>query len=131
MLRRIQPTIDLVSALRRPWYHAVVCVIGLGLLIRMLVSLHPYSGMHVPPTYGDYEAQRHWMEVTIHLPASEWYRNGPYNNLSHWGIDYPPLSGYQVRTWHAPRLSMVLSFYDKKPTEQNPMLIVYGVHVPL
>ncbi|CAI5502578.1 unnamed protein product, partial [Closterium sp. Naga37s-1] len=22
-----------------------------------------------PPKYGDYEAQRHWMEITLHLPA--------------------------------------------------------------
>ena len=25
------------------------------------------------PMYGDYEAQRHWMELTTHLPVSEWY----------------------------------------------------------
>ena len=30
-------------------------------------------GMHIPPTFGDYEAQRHWMEVTVNLPPSEWY----------------------------------------------------------
>eukprot|EP00967_Tisochrysis_lutea_P065787 scaffold85604_cov20-Tisochrysis_lutea.AAC.2 len=31
------------------------------------------AGAGHPPKYGDYEAQRHWMEVAIHLPPSEWY----------------------------------------------------------
>jgi hypothetical protein len=40
--------------------------------------------------FGDYEAQRHWMEITIHLPISEWYRY----DLQYWGLDYPPLTAY-------------------------------------
>ena len=28
--------------------------------------------MQTPPRYGDYEAQRHWMEITINLPPSKW-----------------------------------------------------------
>ena len=40
--------------------------------------------------YGDYEAQRHWMELTIHLPFTEWYRY----DLQYWGLDYPPLTAY-------------------------------------
>lgn len=32
----------------------------------------PATGMHTPPRYGDYEAQRHWMEITVNLPAAEW-----------------------------------------------------------
>jgi hypothetical protein len=23
--------------------------------------------------YGDYEAQRHWMEITLHTPLSQWW----------------------------------------------------------
>ncbi|TFY68752.1 hypothetical protein EVJ58_g812 [Rhodofomes roseus] len=38
--------------------------------------------------YGDYEAQRHWMELTIHLPMREWYKY----DLQYWGLDYPPLT---------------------------------------
>lgn len=40
--------------------------------------------------YGDYEAQRHWMELTIHLPIRQWYTY----DLQYWGLDYPPLTAY-------------------------------------
>lgn len=66
-----------------------------SLLIRVLVSLGPHSGQSTPPMYGDYEAQRHWMEVTLNLPIKDWYRNSTANNLSYWGLDYPPLTAYQ------------------------------------
>lgn len=29
-------------------------------------------GYATPPMYGDYEAQRHWMEITYHLPVNQW-----------------------------------------------------------
>lgn len=51
--------------------------------------------MNSPPMYGDYEAQRHWMEITLHLPASEWYHHlPPANDLQYWGLDYPPLTAH-------------------------------------
>jgi alpha-1,3-glucosyltransferase len=40
--------------------------------------------------FGDYEAQRHWMELTTHLPISQWY----FHDLQWWGLDYPPLTAY-------------------------------------
>lgn len=40
--------------------------------------------------FGDYEAQRHWMELTTHLPIREWYTY----DLEYWGLDYPPLTAY-------------------------------------
>jgi alpha-1,3-glucosyltransferase len=40
--------------------------------------------------FGDYEAQRHWMELTIHLPLRRWYTY----DLQYWGLDYPPLTAY-------------------------------------
>ena len=40
--------------------------------------------------FGDFEAQRHWMELTIHLPPREWYTY----DLPYWGLDYPPLTAY-------------------------------------
>lgn len=65
-----------------------------ALSVRVAVSLNPYSGEHSPPKYGDYEAQRHWMEVTYNLPSHTWYTNTTDNDLSYWGLDYPPLSAY-------------------------------------
>ena len=49
--------------------------------VRHFVSLHPHSGQATPPMYGDYEAQRHWMEVTWQLPVGDWYRNTTDNDL--------------------------------------------------
>jgi len=40
--------------------------------IKLGVSLYPYSGKGKPPMFGDYEAQRHWMEVTVNLPSRDW-----------------------------------------------------------
>ena len=47
-------------------------------------------GRGAPPMYGDFEAQRHWMEVTLHLPLKKWYS---YES-QWWGLDYPPLTAY-------------------------------------
>lgn len=65
-----------------------------ALLLRVCVSLHSHSGENKPPMYGDYEAQRHWMEVTYNLPVNEWYFNTSDNDLLYWGLDYPPLTAY-------------------------------------
>jgi alpha-1,3-glucosyltransferase len=57
----------------------------------MLTSgLNDFAGYNTPPMYGDYEAQRHWMELTIHLPIRLWYTY----DLQYWGLDYPPLTAY-------------------------------------
>ena len=44
--------------------------------------------------YGDYEAQRHWQEITVNLPVDKWYFNSSQNDLLYWGLDYPPLTAY-------------------------------------
>ncbi|KAF5385698.1 hypothetical protein D9757_005525 [Collybiopsis confluens] len=59
-------------------------------LVKMCVGLGSYSGENTPPMYGDYEAQRHWMEITLHLPTTRWYTY----DLQYWGLDYPPLTAY-------------------------------------
>ncbi|CAK7344381.1 unnamed protein product [Dovyalis caffra] len=66
-----------------------------SLLLRVAVSLHSYSGAGSPPKFGDFEAQRHWMEITTNLPIKDWYFNTTNNDLSYWGLDYPPLTAYQ------------------------------------
>jgi ALG6, ALG8 glycosyltransferase family len=34
-------------------------------------SVH-HAGAGDPPKFGDYEAQRHWMEITTHTPIRDW-----------------------------------------------------------
>ncbi|XP_034237190.1 dolichyl pyrophosphate Man9GlcNAc2 alpha-1,3-glucosyltransferase [Thrips palmi] len=74
----------------------VLTLLGI-LILRWGVSLHSYSGQKKPPMYGDYEAQRHWMEVTHNLPVKEWYFNTTNNDLLYWGLDYPPLTAYHSK----------------------------------
>ena len=40
--------------------------------------------------HGDFEAQRHWMELTVNLSTARWY----FYNLPYWGLDYPLLTAY-------------------------------------
>lgn len=85
----------------------VPSVVFMSLATRWIVGLGGYSGeshclfshaslnsehegMKSPPLFGDYEAQRHWMEITTHLSFSEWYSY----DLLYWGLDYPPLTAY-------------------------------------
>lgn len=69
-------------------------VVLIGLTVRWTVSLNSYSGAGKPPMFGDYEAQRHWQEITFNLPTKQWYFNSSDNNLLYWGLDYPPLTAY-------------------------------------
>ncbi|XP_024135173.1 dolichyl pyrophosphate Man9GlcNAc2 alpha-1,3-glucosyltransferase [Oryzias melastigma] len=75
------------------WSLVSICVL-LGVAVRWGVSLNSYSGAGKPPMFGDYEAQRHWQEVTYNLPIREWYFNSTDNDLAYWGLDYPPLTAY-------------------------------------
>ena len=81
-----------------PSLRALLCLLSLSLLFRVLISGGSFSGEGRPvgsPIGGDYEAQRHWMEITLNLPLSEWYRGDHRaNDLQYWGLDYPPLTAY-------------------------------------
>lgn len=55
-----------------PWMAVVVL---LGLTVRWTVSLSSYSGAGKPPMFGDYEAQRHWQEITLNLPVKQWIKS--------------------------------------------------------
>ncbi|KAI0729617.1 glycosyltransferase family 57 protein [Fomitopsis betulina] len=68
----------------------VPCAVLASVWVKWSIGLGSYSGQSTPPMYGDYEAQRHWMELTIHLPLREWYTY----DLQYWGLDYPPLTAY-------------------------------------
>ncbi|KAI8840517.1 ALG6, ALG8 glycosyltransferase family-domain-containing protein [Chytridium lagenaria] len=68
---------------------------GVGLVTSLLFSTAVkwcigLNGKGHPPMYGDFEAQRHWLEITFHLPVSQWY----HYDLLYWGLDYPPLTAY-------------------------------------
>lgn len=72
-----------------------ISVISTLLLLRILIGYQPHSGQDnyhgkLNAYGGDYEAQRHWMELTYHLPIGDWY----WYDLEYWGLDYPPLTAY-------------------------------------
>ncbi|XP_078040141.1 dolichyl pyrophosphate Man9GlcNAc2 alpha-1,3-glucosyltransferase-like [Augochlora pura] len=72
----------------------IVIIILFALLLRWCITYHSYSGQGKPPMFGDYEAQRHWQEITFNLPIENWYTNTTDNDLQYWGLDYPPLTAY-------------------------------------
>ncbi|THH19193.1 hypothetical protein EW146_g1921 [Bondarzewia mesenterica] len=72
----------------RDW--VLLCAVLGSALVKWSVGLGTYSGQGTPPMFGDYEAQRHWMEITTHLPIWQWYTY----DLQYWGLDYPPLTAY-------------------------------------
>ena len=69
------------------------------LFIRLMVSFNQYSGEGYFPVFGDFEAQRHWKELTINHSPKDWYVNyirDPKTNP--WPLDYPPLTAYHEFT---------------------------------
>lgn len=86
------PLYDLLHVFERApdqWAARYILILS-AIVLRTAVGLGPYSGMGEKPINGDFEAQRHWMELTTHLPLSKWY----YYDLKYWGLDYPPLTAY-------------------------------------
>ncbi|KAJ3160886.1 Glucosyltransferase-like protein [Geranomyces michiganensis] len=71
--------------------------------VRWATALNGYSGARVPPMFGDFEAQRHWMEITTALPRKEWYRY----DLKYWGLDYPLLTAYH--SWFMGQLGRMIN----------------------
>mmetsp|Transcript_35764 Transcript_35764/g.92868 ORF Transcript_35764/g.92868 Transcript_35764/m.92868 type:complete len:489 (+) Transcript_35764:408-1874(+) len=111
-----------------PYAHSATALFGLAVLVRFGVGLHGYSGQGRPPMYGDYEAQRHWMEITLHTPVAEWYVDTNANNLSYWGLDYPPLSAYQsyaygkvLQAWEPDAFALTASRGYESPTSKMLM----------
>lgn len=76
------------------FFQIYLLLVFVAVFVRALVATFPYSGFGKPPMHGDYEAQRHWMEITFNLPVGDWYRNTDNNDLNYWGLDYPPLTAY-------------------------------------
>ena len=71
----------------------VICLCCI--VLRTVIGFHKHSGQGeshsgLASYGGDYEAQRHWMEITLHLPLKQWYTY----DTDYWGLDYPPLTAY-------------------------------------
>ncbi|KAK3718590.1 Glucosyltransferase-like protein [Vermiconidia calcicola] len=113
-------TLDLVSRKEKPAFPLVAffwpargtstsqwvllpCILMTVGLFRWCTGIWPYSGFHKPPMHGDFEAQRHWMEVTTNLPVTHWY----FHDLQWWGLDYPPLTAYH--SWVLGRIGALIN----------------------
>ncbi|KAK0353901.1 Glucosyltransferase-like protein [Friedmanniomyces endolithicus] len=77
-------------------------ILMLIFLFRWCTGMWPYSGFQKPPMHGDFEAQRHWMELTANLPVTHWY----FHDLEWWGLDYPPLTAYH--SWALGRIGWLI-----------------------
>ncbi|KAH9845717.1 glycosyltransferase family 57 protein [Teratosphaeria destructans] len=142
--RREQPAFPLVAyfwpakGINLSQWILLPVILMMVFLFRWTTSLWPYSGYWKPPMHGDFEAQRHWMELTIHLPVTHWY----FHNLEWWGLDYPPLTAYhswllgQVGhylnpSWYALYLSRGLDDEDLKVFMRSTVIVSeYLIYIP-
>eukprot|EP00397_Hematodinium_sp_SG-2012_P023728 GEMP01024671.1.p1 GENE.GEMP01024671.1~~GEMP01024671.1.p1 ORF type:complete len:612 (+),score=117.68 GEMP01024671.1:204-2039(+) len=102
-------SVGLASRISLRW-----CIL-LGITLRVLAGMHAASGENSPPRFGDFEAQRHWMEVTANVPVNEWYNKNATSQHSapdHWPIDYPPLTA-----WHSYVCGRILGFFEPPSME--------------
>ncbi|KAL8762293.1 MAG: hypothetical protein Q9184_001662 [Pyrenodesmia sp. 2 TL-2023] len=104
------------------WVILPLVLMAVG-LFRWATGFWGYSGFNVPPMHGDLEAQRHWMEITAHLPISQWY----FYDLEYWGLDYPPLTAYH--SWLLGRIGSIIhpSWFALLASRgfESPLLKVY------
>ena len=104
------------------WIILPLVLMAVG-LYRWCAGMWGYSGFQTPPMHGDYEAQRHWMEITTQLPISQWY----FYDLEYWGLDYPPLTAYH--SWILGRIGAIFNpswfaLYSSRGIEEQ-LLKVY------
>ena len=69
---------------------SVMSVVAIAIVARFALFSQSYSGKFTPPLFGDYEAQRHWMEITVNYPIEDWYKV----ESDYWKLDYPPLTAW-------------------------------------
>lgn len=84
------------------FYWRIIFIIHLlSILIKVLIGNYGFSGQNTPPKHGDFEAQRHWMEITNNIPIYNWYTDTEDNTnpKSYWPLDYPPMSAYFAYIW--------------------------------
>ncbi|KNE62294.1 hypothetical protein AMAG_07526 [Allomyces macrogynus ATCC 38327] len=102
---------------------ALIAIASVAFLLRAAVGRHGYSGRATPPLFGDLEAQRHWLEITWHLPPSQWY----HYDQKFWGLDYPPLTAFVSYVFGAIAHFIEPSWValDKSRGNEDPSLIAY------
>lgn len=68
------------------------------------------------------------MEITLHTPLRDWYSETKANPLTHWGLDYPPLSAYQswltgllMHYWEPASVALVSSRGYETPSSKRLM----------
>jgi alpha-1,3-glucosyltransferase len=83
------------------WTELLV-LLTIALPLRCFTATWGYSGYQKPPTFGDFEAQRHWMEITTQLPITLWY----FHDQDWWPLDYPPLTAYH--SWVLGKVGIVV-----------------------
>ncbi|KAI9740521.1 MAG: Glucosyltransferase-like protein [Cirrosporium novae-zelandiae] len=123
-----QPAFPLVSFLwparksTSQWVTLPLILMVVG-LFRWAVGLWGFSGFQSPPMHGDFEAQRHWMEITTKLPVAQWY----FYDLEWWGLDYPPLTAYH--SWILGKIGSIIDpiwfELDNSRAIETPHLKVY------
>jgi alpha-1,3-glucosyltransferase len=95
------------------FYQITLFINILSLLFKYTIGLYGYSGEgDWQNKFGDYEAQRNWMELTINLKLKDWYTNSDVNSMEWWPLDYPPMSGYYSCLW-----AYVFRFFIPHSTE--------------
>ena len=72
-------------------------IVTFAIIIRCAVGLGSYSGENQPPNFGDFEYNRHYMEIVTSLPLYHWYLHDLGN--SNFMLKFPPLYAYHSFIW--------------------------------
>ncbi len=94
IFNKSESSIDNESKIRKSFFNNIILINIFSILLKTLTGLYEYNGENKPPKYGNFETQRHWMEITINLKITDWYNDSVSNPKDYWPIDYPPLSAY-------------------------------------
>ncbi|VDN29263.1 unnamed protein product [Cylicostephanus goldi] len=71
-----KPTVPAVRESNGLDWLFIFFILSLVATVQAILAVGSYSGEGKPPMFGDFEAQRHWMEITYHLPARQCYVMG-------------------------------------------------------
>ena len=79
---------------KNTFFYYTILINIFSILLKTLIGIYDYNGENKKPKFGNFETQRHWMEITINLNIKNWYTDSLENSKDYWPIDYPPLSSY-------------------------------------